>query len=213
MMTWGASRDACGADRLIDASIGPRASHDALVLVLLFLTLRERAFVLLVLLGLLALGEVAVLTAAGVLLLFLTLGERAFLLLVLFVRLLALGEVAVLPIFHGVLLHRGSRRKNHPGAPSLHPVERPRHGLLPERVLLVPLGRVHPGLPFLVLAPVGAKVLDLLPEPDRQPRGVRRTERGGFRNGRTDHRDVQHIGLELHQRFVVDHAAVALERL
>src|SRR5438552_11667116 len=214
MRTWGASRDARAADRVIDASIAPRASRDVLLLGLLFLSFRERAFSVLVLLGLLALGEVAVLTAARVLLLFfLPLSERAFLLLVLLVRLLSLGEIAVLPVFHGVLLRRGSGRKvATPVRRSLHPVERPRHGLLPERVFLVALGRVHPGLPFLVLAPVGPEVLDLFPEPDRQPRRVGRTERGGFRNGRTDDRDVQHIGLELHQRFVVDHAAVDLER-
>src|SRR5712691_5002307 len=104
MRTWGASRDARGADRVIDASIAPRASRDALVLVLLFLTLRERAFVVLVLLGL-----------------------------------LTLGEVAVLPVFHGVLLHRGHRKVATPVRRSLHPVERPRHGLLPERVLLIAL--------------------------------------------------------------------------
>src|SRR5512132_1172163 len=95
--------------------------------------------------------------------------------------------------------------------PLLHPVERARHGLLPERVLLVALRGVHAGLPFLVLAPVGAEVLDLLPEPDGQSCGVRRTERGGLRNGRTDDRDVQDVRLELHQRLVVDHAAVHLE--
>src|SRR6476659_7262091 len=95
---------------------------------------------------------------------------------------------------------------------SLHPVKRARHGLLPERVLLVALGGVHAGLPFLVLAPVGSEVLDLLPEPDGQSCGVRRTERGGLRDGRTDDRDVQDVRLELHQRLVVDHAAVHLER-
>src|SRR5437016_13644802 len=104
MRTWGASRYARAADRVIDASIAPRASRDVLLLGLLFLSFRERAFSVLVLLGLLALGEIAVLTAARVLLLFLPLSERAFLLLVLLVRLLALGEVAVLPVFHGVLL-------------------------------------------------------------------------------------------------------------
>src|SRR5437667_2790074 len=94
-----------------------RVSHrvhpaTALVLVLLFLTLRERALFVLVLLGFLAFGEVAVLTAAGVLLLFLSLSERAFFLLVL-LGFLAFGEVAVLLVFHGVLLHPGSQEGGH----------------------------------------------------------------------------------------------------
>jgi hypothetical protein len=82
------------------------------VIVLLRLTLGERAFVVLVLVllvSLLTLGEVAVLTAGGVtVLLRLTLGERAFVVLVLVVLLLAFGEVAVpaLRVFHGVLLDR-----------------------------------------------------------------------------------------------------------
>ena len=48
----------------------------------------------------------------------------------------------------------------------LGPVEGPRDGLLPERVLLVTERRVHLGLPGVVLRPVGAKVLDLVGEDD-----------------------------------------------
>jgi hypothetical protein len=87
---------------------GPRR----LVVVLLFLTFGERAFVVLVLVlvvSLLSFGEVAVLTTGGVtVLLGLPFGERAFVVLVLVVRLLAFGEVAVpaLCVFHGVLLDR-----------------------------------------------------------------------------------------------------------
>src|SRR6266550_9055270 len=54
----------------------------------------------------------------------------------------------------------------------VEPVEGPRDGLLPEPVLLFAFIRVHPGLPLLVLAPVGAQVLHLRPEADGEAGGV-----------------------------------------
>src|SRR2546430_13631847 len=53
------------------------------------------------------------------------------------------------------------------------PVEGSGDGLLPERVLLVALRRVHLGLPLLVLAPVGTQVFDLRPEADRDRKSTR----------------------------------------
>src|SRR5439155_16714279 len=78
----------------------------------------------------------------------------------------------------------------------VEPVEGPRDGLLPERVLLFALGRVHLGLPLLVLAPVGAQVLDLRPEADREAGRVGGAERCGLDHRRPDHRHVEHVGLE-----------------
>src|SRR5450759_985187 len=93
----------------------------------------------------------------------------------------------------------------------LRPVEGPRDGLLPERVLLVAERRVHLGLPGLVLGPVGAKVLDLGPVADREAGGVGRAEGCRLGNLRADDRDAQDVRLELHEQVVEDHAAVDLE--
>src|SRR5664280_3625798 len=93
----------------------------------------------------------------------------------------------------------------------LGPVEGPRDGLLPERVLLVAERRVHLGLPGLVLGPVGAKVLDLGPVANREAGGVGRAEGGRLGNLRADDRDTQDVRLELHEQVVEDHAAVDLE--
>src|SRR5580700_1269704 len=66
---------------------------------------------------------------------------------------------------------------------SLRPVEGPGDGLLPERVLVVDLGLVHLRSPFLVLAPVLAKVLHLCPESDREAGGIGGAQRGGLGDG------------------------------
>src|SRR5439155_8062919 len=94
--TCGASRDARGADRVIDASIAPRASRDVLLLLLFGLSFGERAFMLPVrVLGLLPLGEVAVFTFLRfVVFLIVALRVRTRLTIVGLI-LLTLGEVAV----------------------------------------------------------------------------------------------------------------------
>src|ERR1044071_1671408 len=95
---------------------------------------------------------------------------------------------------------------------SLEPVEGPRHGLLPELVVLVALGGVHRRLPALVLGPVLAQVLLVAPEARREPGRVRRAERGGLGHLRPDDWHAEQVGLELHQQVVLHHAAVDLER-
>ena len=75
--------------------------------------------------------------------------------------------------------HRVGRRDQdcnsttRPSSVDVDPVQRPLHRLLPARVagralVLAPCGR-----PALVLLPIGPKVIGVLPEPDRQARGVR----------------------------------------
>src|SRR3954451_8911010 len=95
----------------------------------------------------------------------------------------------------------------------LEPVEGPRHGLLPERVVLVALGRVHARLPALVLGPVLAQILLVTPEARREPGRVRRAERGRLGHLRPDDRHAEEVGLELHEQIVLHHAAVDLQRL
>src|SRR6266513_1925080 len=115
--TCGASRDARGADRVIDASIAPRASRDVLRLLMFALSFGERAFMLLllVLLGLLTLGEVALFSSLRFvvfLLLAFRVGTR---LAIVGLLLLTLGEVAVVVFLlrHGVLLGRERRNGGH----------------------------------------------------------------------------------------------------
>src|SRR5215211_7763163 len=98
-------------------------------------------------------------------------------------------------VWHGLLL-------------GLEPVEGPRHGLLPELVVLVALAGVHRGLPALVLLPVLAQVLLLRPESGRQAGRVGGAERRRLRHLRADHRHAEQVGLELHEQLVLDHAAV-----
>ena len=100
-----------------------------------------------------------------------------------------------------------------PASRQLHPVERLGDRLLPLRVFLRDGGAVHLRRPLGVLAPVGAEVVDVLPEPDREPGRVGGAERRGLGHLRPDHGHLQAVGLELHQQVVVDHAAVDLELL
>src|SRR4029453_5251141 len=146
-----------------------------------------------------------------VLLVLLALGERPLVMLVLLVRLLPGREVTVsvrsipshgvLPSPFGLVCARTS----------LHPIKRPGPGLLPQAVLLVALRRIHPRLPLLVFPPVRTEILYLLPEADRQPGRIGRTERRGLGDGGADHRNVEDVRLELHQGLVVDHPAIDLE--
>src|SRR4029434_5858161 len=139
-----------------------------------------------------------------VLLVLLALGERSLVILMLLVRLLSGREVTV-PVrsfvSHGVLPSPFGLVR---ARASLDPIERPGHGLLPEAVLLVPLRRIHPRLPLLVFPPVRAEILYLLPEADRQPGRIRRTERRGFSDGGADHRNVEDVRLELPQGLALD---------
>ena len=125
----------------------PTTTPCSVVLVLLRLALREGPLVLLlgvVLLVGLARGERALVVRLRRVLGLLTLGEVTLVVLVFVGRLLALGEVTVRPAPSDLPC----------AVSSLHPVEGPCHGLLPERVLLVDLGRVHRWGPLGVLAPV-----------------------------------------------------------
>src|SRR6266513_4411426 len=113
--TCGTSRDARGADRVIEASLAPRGSRDVLVLLLFGLSFGERAFLVLVLLGLLTFGEVAVFSVPRVVVfLLLAFRVRARLALV-GLLLLTLGEVAVVVLLlrHAALLGRVRRNGGH----------------------------------------------------------------------------------------------------
>ena len=91
------------------------------------------------------------------------------------------------------------------------PVEGLRDGLLPEADLTVALRGLHLGLPAGVLLPVGAELVEVGPEPDREPCGVGRAERRRLGDDRTHDRHTEDVGLELHERVVRDHAAVDLQ--
>ena len=60
-------------------------------------------------------------------------------------------------------------------------------------------------------AVMSTQVVEVLPEPDGEPRGVRGAERGRLVDLRADDVDVEQVALELHERLVDDHAAVDLE--
>jgi hypothetical protein len=49
----------------------------------------------------------------------------------------------------------------------LYPVESACDSLLPTLVLLIAISRVHLGLPFLILGPIGAQVFHAIPEANR----------------------------------------------
>src|SRR3954462_12244978 len=72
---------------------------------------------------------------------------------------------------------------------AVEPVERAGHGALPVLVVLVALRGLHLRLPALVLDPVLAQVLDLVPEPGREARRVGRAQRRRLGDRRPDDRD------------------------
>src|SRR5262245_2935259 len=79
----------------------------------------------------------------------------------------------------------------------LDPLERPRYGLLPHRILLLAGAGIHLGLPGVVDLPVLAQILQVAPEAGRQSRRVGRAQRSRLRHLRTDDRHAQHVALEL----------------
>src|SRR5690606_10098688 len=93
----------------------------------------------------------------------------------------------------------------------VHPLEGLRHGLLPVAVEALALAGLHRRAPALVLGPVVDDVLLALPEPDRDARGVRGTERRGLRDLRPHDVHAELVRLELHEQLVGDHAAVDAE--
>ena len=182
-------------DRVIDASIAPRRSASGPTCSCL--------------LCLLPLGEAPplvlrpprspdlrrsrrALAVLGVLLLLLTFGERPSCDARRAPSLLALGEVAVLArppcCSFSVGVARGTVATSVPR--SVTPPSRTSRvtAFFQSAYSFVALGGVHLRLPLLVLAPVGAEVVDVLPEADGEAGGVRRTERRGLRHLRPDHR-------------------------
>lgn len=61
-----------------------------------------------------------------------------------------------------------------------HPIERPRHRLLPTGIEAFTLLRVHLWQPFVVLTPIGAQIIDLFPEADSQTRSICGAQRRCF---------------------------------
>ena len=76
----------------------------------------------------------------------------------------------------------------------------------------MPSGVFHHGRKPAVFFPTLRHIAEVIPEPDRQSRGVRRAEHGRLGDCRADHRKAEHVGLELHQHLVAHHAAVDFER-
>src|SRR6266536_4376038 len=88
--------------------------------------------------------------------------------------------------------------------PRLRPAQRPRPSLCDP----VPCCRLHGGGEALVGLPLPRDVFLTLPEPDGQSREIRGAERGRLGDLWSDDRDVQHVGLQLHQQIVRTRSAV-----
>src|SRR5690606_268888 len=93
-------------------------------------------------------------------------------------------------------------------AGALGPVPRSLDGLPPARVKAGPLGLRHPRFPALAVAPVSAQRADVRPKAYREPRGVCGAERRRLEDLGPRDRHAEDVGLKLHQKVILDHAAI-----
>src|SRR5579863_428774 len=97
---------------------------------------------------------------------------------------------------------------------SAHPVKRLANGSFPHGVHFFTLGIRQIWSPGVVYRPVSAQIVEIIEIADRQSGSVCRSQSCGRSTGhRTDHRQVENVGLELHQQIVFDHSTVGSERI
>src|ERR1700739_2880226 len=95
---------------------------------------------------------------------------------------------------------------------SVHPVEGARDGLFPLTVIEVAVRFLHVRFPDLVYSPILPQIVEIGVVAARQASGVGGSERGGLFDDGTNYGNIQNIGLELHEKIVLDHAAIGAQR-